>query len=63
MDRDASINVVEKKRLRDVIDEQIARFLESGGQITVLENNVEAPVKAVHGGGWNPASDFAHVGD
>ena len=63
MDREASINVVEKKRLRDVIDEQIQRFLEEGGQITVLENNADAPVKAVHGGGWNPANDFASAGD
>jgi hypothetical protein len=64
MDRETGINVIEKRRLRNVIDEQVKRFLATGGRITVLENNPDAPVKAVHGGGWNPASDFAtHAGD
>ena len=58
MDREAGINGVEKERLRDAIDDQVRRFLEAGGKITVVEGGGEAPIKAVHGGGWTPASDL-----
>ena len=37
MNREASINVAEKQRLRDSIAEQIQRYLDSGGNITVLD--------------------------
>jgi hypothetical protein len=63
MNREAGINVVEKERLRDAIDDQVRRFLEAGGKITVLEGGGEAPIKAVHGGGWNPASDLTPAFD
>jgi hypothetical protein len=63
MNREAGINVVEKERLRDVIDDQVRRFLEAGGRITVLESGGEAPIKAIHGGGWNPASDLTPAFD
>jgi hypothetical protein len=34
----ATGNPVEKQRLRDAINREVSRFLESGGAITVLEN-------------------------
>ena len=63
MSREAGINVVEKERLRDAIDDQVRRFLEAGGKITVVEGGGDAPIKAVHGGGWNPASDLSPAFD
>ncbi|GEM_PF-1343105 len=37
MDRESSINVAEKKRLRDSIEDQVQRFLANGGSITVVD--------------------------
>jgi len=33
----ANVNPVEKQRLRDAINQEVSRFLESGGAITVVE--------------------------
>ncbi len=35
-----NVNPVEKQRLRDAINQEVNRFLEAGGAITVLETRV-----------------------
>ena len=37
MDKQSSINTMEKQRLRDAIAEQVRRFLANGGSIEVVE--------------------------
>ena len=37
MDKHVNANGVEKQRLRNAIEEQVRRFLEQGGNITVLD--------------------------
>jgi hypothetical protein len=37
MDKHVNVNGVEKQRLRSAIEEQVRRFLEKGGAITVLD--------------------------
>lgn len=58
MDREASINSVEKNRLRASIQDQVQRFLERGGRITVVEGPAGAPSKAVQGGDWDTETDL-----
>lgn len=51
----SSVNVVEKARLRDRIDEQVRRFLDGGGRITVIEPPaIDAKPR---GSAWQVAGD------
>ena len=58
MDKEASINVVEKKRLRQSIENEVQRFLDQGGEITVVEAPARAPARAVSNGSWDGAIDI-----
>ncbi|MEE4109254.1 MAG: hypothetical protein V2I24_07900 [Halieaceae bacterium] len=58
MEREAGINVVEKKRLRDAIQDQIRQYLERGGSITVISSQASRPAKAPQGGVWTGGADI-----
>lgn len=63
MDKEASINVIEKKRLRQSIENQVQRFLEQGGEITVVEAPAGAPARAISNGSWDPTTDVSLAPD
>lgn len=63
MDREASLNVVEKQRLRDAIADQVQRFLQSGGHITVVDGPAGAPAKATYGNEWDMNGDLVDAID
>mgnify|MGYP001032050254 CR=1 FL=1 len=50
MEREAGINVVEKRRLRDAIKAQVRHYLERGGRITVVQTSQGEPLRSAHGG-------------
>jgi len=62
MEREVGINAVEKKRLRDAIEDQVRQYLERGGSITVIQTPTSAASRATHGGVWasggENSSDF-----
>ena len=61
MEQKASVNVAEKKRLRDRIDEQVRRFLDSGGSITVIDSpRIDSAPK---GSAWQMQGDGAPMMD
>jgi len=51
MERESGNSVAEKERLRGKIQAQIRRYLERGGQITVIENSGGSPGKIAQVGG------------
>ena len=53
MDREASINLAEKQRQRDDISEQVKRFLENGGNITVVDGPAPGSVYSPRGSTWH----------
>jgi len=55
MEPKANVNVEEKKRLRDRIDEQVRHFLEAGGRITILESPREQ--SSPRGSAWEVRGD------
>jgi hypothetical protein len=59
MDRETSINVAEKNRLRESIQHEVQRFLERGGRITVVETATGSPAKAAHGSAWDSDTDLS----
>ena len=63
MDRGALGNVAEKQRQRDAIEDQVKRYLEKGGCITVLDTPAGVPGKAVHTDGWTGTEDIVGASD
>jgi hypothetical protein len=62
MNQQASVNVVEKQRLRDTIADQVRRFLENGGNITVVDT--PAPENSRYRGStWHGSNDVAPLLD
>lgn len=61
MDKQSSINTMEKQRLRDAIEEQVRRFLDNGGRIEVLDDPGQRATRfrgsAWHGGIGNVLVD------
>ena len=43
MERESGNSVLEKDRLRDLIQSQVRRYLERGGRITVIGNGGDRP--------------------
>lgn len=56
MDKDSGSNVAEKQRLRDAIADQVRRFIDSGGNITVVETPSPADVQ-YRGSTWDTNVD------
>ncbi len=63
MDRGTLGNVAEKQRQRDAIENQVKRYLEKGGSITVLDAPTGVPGKAVHTEGWAGNDDIVGASD
>lgn len=58
MERESGINVIEKQRLRDSIADQVKRFLESGGSITVLDREgIQSAGTRHRSSGWHANND------
>lgn len=60
MDKDSGSNVVEKQRLRDAIADQVRRFLESGGNITVVDTPSPADAQ-YRGSTWDTQIDSSSL--
>jgi len=59
MDRAPGVNVVEKQRLREAINEQVRRYLEDGGTVKVIQTPRDLPGKAAYTGVGDVAIEFA----
>jgi len=62
MDKESGINVVEKQRLRDSIADQVKRFLEGGGNITVVDTPSSAE-NHHRGSTWHGNNDVSPLLD
>lgn len=58
MERNDRINVAEKQRIRDAIADQVQRFLERGGNITVVDGPRGHSLRPV-GSTWSSETDLA----
>ncbi|MEO1081803.1 MAG: hypothetical protein AAFY29_19750 [Pseudomonadota bacterium] len=63
MERGALGNAAEKQRQRAAIEDQVRRYLEAGGSITVLSAPVGVPGKAVHTDSWSGTEDIGDAPD
>ena len=53
MEREPGSSKVEKKRQRDAIENQVRRYLESGGSITMLDSPGGTASRAAVSSGWS----------
>ncbi|MEM6581895.1 MAG: hypothetical protein AAF699_11505 [Pseudomonadota bacterium] len=55
--------VPEKRRIREEINQQVADFLKTGGQIDVLSNQGESAGPSSSGRRWNDPEDLLPLSD